>query len=253
MPILLLTRTSDTETHDFCLVMKDAAPAVPGDQVRGVTVREAFEYLKDLTKIHAAFWENPMLGKLDWLNRLHEFEGCRPEVVGQCWDIFLKRFSPSLNKEQLKLGEQFVRKIHHWCAPYQGTTTLVHLDFRPDNFMINDDGTLNAIVDWQLVGEHCGAIDAAFLIGGALELSERRRHEADLVNHYYKMLLSLGVKNYSWDECWRDYRRACLYGVNLVIVASVRVMETERGDRMFTDMALRHFAQALDLDSVGLL
>jgi hypothetical protein len=34
----------------------------------------------------------------------------------------------------------------------------------------------------------------------------RRQFEIPLLRRYHARLVEYGVKNYTWDECWRDYR-----------------------------------------------
>jgi hypothetical protein len=65
-------------------------------------------------------------------------------------------------------------------------------------------------------------------------------------------LTSTGI-DYSWDDCWEDYRRATFAGFSVTVVASMLVQQTERGDEMFTAMAQRHSRHALDLNADQLL
>jgi len=242
----------DMETDDFCIIMEDASPAQQGDEVKGATVAETKEFLKGIAQIHATFWGNPLLAGFDWLNRPHVFEPCDPKLFKQCWDACVMRFSDRMSKEQLTLGEQFGSILPRWREPYPGKTTLVHLDFRLDNLLINSDNSLNMIVDWQLVGEHCGVIDAAYMIGGALPASERRKYEKELAKIYFNELVSAGVKDYSWDQCWLDYRKYSLWGVMIGVVALSLAKVTDRGNQILLDMAVKHLTQALDLDALSL-
>ena len=44
------------------------------------------------------------------------------------------------------------------------------------------------------------------MIGMVFFPENRYMMEKDLVKRYYNNLVNFGVKNYSWDECWYDYR-----------------------------------------------
>ena len=81
----------------------------------------------------------------------------------------------------------------------------------------------------------------------------RRQHEDDLLRAYYDDLVGAGVSDFSWDECWRDYRRATFAGLVMAVGASMLVERTERGDRMFMAMAQRHAEHALDLGATATL
>ena len=59
--------------------------------------------------------------------------------------------------------------------------------------------------------------------------------------------------DYSWDACWSAYRRFSFAGVRMAVIASMIVVQTDRGDDMFMAMASRHAQQALDLDALEFL
>jgi hypothetical protein len=39
-----------------------------------------------------------------------------------------------------------------------------------------------------------------------MDPSERRACEVDVVRAYYDELVRLGVREFSWDQCWSEYR-----------------------------------------------
>jgi hypothetical protein len=41
--------------------------------------------------------------------------------------------------------------------------------------------------------------------------------EKDLIKHYHNVLLKYGVKTYSWDECWYDYKLSALLNLYRII------------------------------------
>ncbi len=57
----------------------------------------------------------------------------------------------------------------------------------------------------------------------------------------------------TWSACWDGYRRHAFGGIVMDVIAAMVVQRTERGDEMFTAMANRHAAHALDLDALDLL
>ena len=66
------------------------------------------------------------------------------------------------------------------------------------------------IIDWQLWGVRLGAEDLAHLLTVFWDPADRRRLERELVQHYHQGLLRHGIKGYTWDDCWHDYRLAIL-------------------------------------------
>ncbi|MHA2156803.1 MAG: hypothetical protein ACXABU_15780, partial [Candidatus Hodarchaeales archaeon] len=41
--------------------------------------------------------------------------------------------------------------------------------------------------------------------------------EKILIEHYYNVLVEQGVKNFSWDECWYDYKLAAIRNLYIPI------------------------------------
>ncbi len=51
-----------------------------------------------------------------------------------------------------------------------------------------------------------GTYDLAYMIGMFGNPEERHNNEKELIEHYHTALLNYGVKNYSYDDCFYDYR-----------------------------------------------
>ena len=96
-------------------------------------------------------------------------------------------------------------------------------------------------------------LDTSYFLGSGLAISDRREHEEALVREYHRRLLALGVEDFTWEECWEEYRRRAFHGVLMAVVASMLVARTERGDDMFMTSLARHAQQILDLEAEELL
>ena len=59
-------------------------------------------------------------------------------------------------------------------------------------------------------------------------------------------LTRLGVQDYGFDRCWRDYRRLAVHGVLMGVFSAMAVERTERGDALFLAMTRGACLQALD-------
>ncbi len=154
--------------------------------------------------------------------------------------------------------QQLIRDFGELIPAYSRGTgtpaTVVHGDFRPDNFLIGQSpaATPLAVVDWQTVGLGLGAADVAYFIGGAFEPERRRVVERGLLEDYRGELTKYGV-TYGADESWRDYSWSTLHGVIISVLATLMAEQTERGDAMLTLMARRHARHALDLGALDML
>jgi hypothetical protein len=176
-------------------------------------------------------------------------------LVSQLLPGFLERYGDAVSAEHRALCERFVASLDAWLAERPGPLGLVHGDFRLDNLLFGEPGSRRAltVVDWQTVAWGSAMADAAYFLGGGLQLEERRVHEQELFEEYLDTLRSHGVKEASPDDCRVAYRQQSLGGVLMAIVASMIVERTERGDDMFMAMLARHSQHALDLSADQLL
>jgi len=91
-----------------------------------------------------------------------------------------------------------------------GNVTLIHGDAHFHNFMYpkdSEDGkSRTVLIDWSLWGLGIGVQDLAYMMSIFWLPDTRHMRERDLVRRYHDTLLRFGVENYSWDDCWYDYR-----------------------------------------------
>ncbi len=243
-------------TGDFVMVMEDLAPALQGDQLAGCSVDQAALALAEAARLHAPRWGDPTLEDLGFLVRPgpESAEGLQA-IYKMLWPGFAERYGDTLDAEALGLSQRLGDRLAAWVL--EGTTplTLVHGDYRLDNMLFgtSEGGYPLAVVDWQTVGLGRALADAAYFMGASLLEVDRRAHEQALLRDYHERLQAGGVRDYSFDQCFHDYRRNTFGGVVMAVVASMIVEQTARGDEMFLAMASRHAAHALDLESEALL
>ncbi|MHA1931913.1 MAG: oxidoreductase family protein [Promethearchaeota archaeon] len=88
--------------------------------------------------------------------------------------------------------------------------TLIHSDAHFWNFFypkdIDNEKLKACLTDWGTWGIGVGCQDLVFMIGIFLPPESRRLMEKDLIKRYYNNLLKFGIENYSWDECYYDYK-----------------------------------------------
>ncbi|HEY9217831.1 MAG TPA: phosphotransferase [Phenylobacterium sp.] len=209
----------DAESGDFALLLEDLAPRRNGDHLAGLSVAEARLAVEGLAQQQASWWESPALARLDWLPFFDD-PSMLPlqDVFIQCWPAYCGFFGEALSPEMRALGERLGPKIRTIMTTLsQAPTTLVHGDFRADNFFF--DGERLTVVDWQIVMRGRGAFDLAYLITGNLDPASRRASEANLVRLYSDTLAAGGVQDYDFEDAWRDYRLCALFGWIWPVVA----------------------------------
>jgi Ser/Thr protein kinase RdoA (MazF antagonist) len=86
--------------------------------------------------------------------------------------------------------------------------TLIHRDAHPWNFLYprNPEQDSVAIIDWHEWEVGLGADDLTETLVLWWEPERRSRLEESLVRRYHHQLIAQGVNNYTWEQCWNDYR-----------------------------------------------
>ena len=239
----------------FVLIMEDIAGARQGDQIEGLTLEQAVLTIEQAVGLHAPRWGDPTLA---------EFAPERPKgdeaaaglgmVYQMMVEPFLDRLGAGLDADIIDFVRELGPLCTTWAMGNDTPRTVVHLDYRPDNFMFGtEDGAPSlVVVDWQTVNHGFAMWDIAYLIGGSFVPSVRAEVERELVDGYLTRMRAAGVE-YDADTAWRDYRLGAVWGVVMTVIATILAAETERGNEMLTVMAQRHGRHALDLDALELL
>lgn len=175
-----------------------------------------------MAQLHAYWWEHPRLG--EGIGKL--FDECELNAfVGEVEKnviSFIDFLGDGLSVERRKIYDQLLTsKYKIWRRLTSATgLTVTHGDAHWWNLLYPRDTDKQRVrlFDWQLWHVDVGARDLAFMIalGG---YSERRGSmEQNLMRRYYESLIERGVRNYTWDECWNDYRWAALRNLNVPVV-----------------------------------
>ena len=239
----------DGDGPDFLLLLEDMAPAEQGDQLAGCSEDVARAAVGQLVGLHAPTWCDESLRTLAWIDELGEeaAEMVRGLYSSQL-EGFLGRYGGRLEADEAAIIERVGASTAVFQRP-RDVFALVHVDYRLDNLLIDTSGDTPAItvVDWQSLTIGSPLADVAYFIGAGLVPETRRPVEERLVRGYHDALVAAGVGDYGWQRCWEDYRRGSFAGFFVTVVASMIVVQTDRGDEMFTAMAKRHSRHALDL------
>jgi hypothetical protein len=237
-------------TQDFVLVMEDLHPAQQGDQLAGCGLEHAQIAMRELARLHGPTWNDEANRQHDWLSQPTP-EGMQllTALYQGVWPGFVERYAERLAPEHLAVAEQLGEHLDVFADSPDDPFALIHGDYRLDNMMFGPDPYPLAVVDWQTVGTGHPVSDASYFIGAGLLPDERRRHERTLMETYREGLEAYGI-DYGRDACWNAYRRLSFAGIRMAVIASMIVVQTDRGDDMFMVMASRHAQQALDLDAL---
>ena len=239
-------------TANVVIVLEDLAPAEQGDQIVGCTVEQAELVMDEAAKLHAPRWGDPALASMPWLNR----PPSGGTVLLLFWDGFLARYREKLAPATIEEGQRLVGAVAALQELRPVVPTAIHGDFRLDNMLFDTSSAVRpvTVVDWQTVHVGSGPQDVAYFIGNAFsDVDQGREQQERLVRRYHDLLVERGVRGYTFDQCWLEYRRHGYASLIMAIAASMLVGRTERGDRMFMAMADRSAQLARDVDTFGAL
>jgi len=249
----------DPSDGSMVLLLEDLTDYQPGDQARGCTLEEAELAIDAAARLHAATWNAQDRENLSWWPRIDGplYSGGIGGGAATAFAPTMEAFASSVAPEVAAAGERFVAAIpwiHETMAT--GPQSLIHGDFRQDNFMFGSkpDHRPFVMLDMQAPIITKSIHDIAYLLTQSMDVDVRRVQEKQLVARYHAALSELGVENYSLEQAWDDYRLAAIHCLEYaVIIAGTLEPGNERG-LQFAEGCLRRSCQAIvDLDCLSLL
>ena len=216
----------------FTLLLEDVSPASQGDQIAGCSVEHARLAVHELARLHAPLFADSELGATPWLNQENVLGQA---LLTQLLPVFLERYGDQVAPEHQEVCRRFIASLDGWVADRRPPLGLVHGDYRLDNMLFGDAAAPRRFVtvDWQTVCWGPVMTDLSYFLGSSLTVEDRREHAETLVREYYDALHAHGVRGFSWEDCWRGYRRESFLGLLMTVAPAVLVERTERGDEMF--------------------
>lgn len=245
------------EEHNFFLLMEDVSAYRMGNQVEGASLEECKLCIDFLVNLHASFWNQ--LGDVDWLPNMSGSDNARNMALGceagwpQLQDIF-GEFVPD-NIEALR--ENYLAAIPNLQAQLdQEPKTLIHGDFRMDNMLFGQEAEHDSllVVDFQGPLKGNGIMDVAYLLSHSAKTEVRREHERELLERYATGIVNAGIKDYSVEKAWSDYRIGVLYAWTVaVVIAGTMDPANDRGYAWMSKMVERNGIAINDLNCLELL
>ncbi|MHA1988783.1 MAG: phosphotransferase [Promethearchaeota archaeon] len=185
--------------------------------------------INSLADIHAYWWDHPKLNDLS--KHAYIFNNLRENSYNEKVPVIFWGSPAYENENDTQLLNRFIKFLGDRISEKRTrllrnifllfpkvaferikgeNITIVHNDAHLGNcFFSNDMKNQNSkaiFYDWQLWGIGAGCHDLAYMIGFCYYPDYRHKWEIDLIRHYHNNLLKRGIKNYSWDDCWYDYR-----------------------------------------------
>ncbi|MCX2931271.1 phosphotransferase [Mycobacterium sp. CVI_P3] len=200
----------------------DGRGATFGYSTRPVSIDTMRKILTGLARLHAAWWADPKLWELSWLQLPLDygspmeayFRAHTPEVVASYLDRPRAAAVPCNIANPKALNDAL------WALQALMASTpscLLHGDPHIGNMFFEKDGT-PGLFDWQILRRGRWAHDVTYAIVTALDVADRRNSEEDLLKHYLAQLEEYGVDAPDFDEAWLEYRRYLAWGLMVWLV-----------------------------------
>jgi hypothetical protein len=191
---------------------------------------ESFLAVEALAEVHAKWWQAPSLGVSVGSHHTAESLGAMVAGIAAQLPRFCDAVGDALSAERREIFERvFGSRLRPWLRLLEPRAlTVTHGDAHGWNFLFpREAGTAAYLVDWQLWHLDVGARDLAFLIALHWYPERRRALEVPLLRAYGECLGDRGVKDYSWEALWLDYRLGCVRNLTIPIVFWSRGLPAE--------------------------
>ncbi len=179
------------------------------------SVETCRESLTQLATLHAGTWHDPRWD-VDWLApRIEPMASIFPiDRLQELLDDGRGPDLPAVLRDAAVLQAAMARTA---AVP---PTCVLHGDTHSGNAYVDADGRV-CWLDWQVTQRGHWSIKVSYHLGTVLDIETRRRHEAELLQHYLDELGSLGVDAPSFDEAWERYTLGFTWGYFLWVITRI--------------------------------
>lgn len=216
--------------RSYALLLEDLSELESMSQLDSGPRDRADVIVSMLGALHAQWWESDRLRAASWLPSSERQSELNTPLVEGGWEMFAEQVVPRVDPDFLPVGERLVRDFAGiFERGAASAATLVHGDFRVENFLFGKAGTPDEVVfiDWQLSGYGSGLRDMAYFVSQGFDPNERREGENDLIETYHAALVANGVTGYSLTQCQEDYRLGLLWSMYAPIIGMMGMAERE--------------------------
>lgn len=188
----------DPRSDRFALVLEDVAGRRHADQLAGCPLDLAEHSLRQLARIHAAWWRSDVLSGLSWVTTFSEPR--RVDNLSQLlrtgWPVLCELLAGRDGLRPVATGEAVLDFLPEAMARLDRLPqTLLHGDPRLDNVMFDAgaDRTPVVLLDWQNVSRGAAVSDVCYFLVQNLSVADFRAHRSDLLAAYHQELVANGV------------------------------------------------------------
>ena len=224
-----LYSNQDKDKGSYVLVLEDFPHHTPGKNTPGATLQQSYLLLDQMAKLHAYWWENPILSEYKFLGSLEEYIKRCTSTLPSCLPRFLRRFGSDIHPDEYSVFEALPERFNEIASPLlDAPQTLVHHDLTLKNTLIHEDNQEIVIIDWQLAYWNTGVRDVSFYVEHSVSPLIRSEHEKDFLRYYWKRLCEEGVCDYPFESLFDHYRRSVFCDLGRIVM--IGGTEGEKGE-----------------------
>jgi hypothetical protein len=245
---------SEPATGRYVLLLEDLAPGRCGDQLASCTLNEAQLALTELARFQASWWNSDRIREYPWLLAPDDptLLPVLQMIYQQSLPNFEAEFGDRVSQEVIDIGRRFGEQLVELGASLSDRPrTVLHTDFRLDNMFFDlADGSPFALIDWQLIQQGLGPGDVTYFLAGNFPIETRREREQELLRTYHDALLQHGVTDYSFEQCWEEYRMSALFFYIFLVTGRQNIdmaVYAGRGQELLDTMVERYTTAIMDL------
>ena len=248
----------DSAAGDGVTILEDLQGKLRiGDQMESPPHAEALKIVEQSAGLHATWWGKADTDELAWIPKTDgPVWAMAPATLQGFWPVYQQNFGHMLTPDLIAAVERTWAQMD-WVFKRFATPpiTVIHGDYRLDNmFFPEREGDPITVIDFQLMARGRGPYDIAYFASQSLDVEQRRATERELVRHYHDTLVAAGVRDYSFDDCFEDYRLATLWcAVYPIGMGGGLAGDSQRHLDLATEVSRRCFTAIADLDAVSTL
>lgn len=166
--------------------------------------------VRALADVHAAWWEQPPWEVIGGSFPDRAEVDRRIQDVQERLALFMNFLGDRLSAKRRNTYQQVLDALPDLYArlTLRRAYTVVHDDIHIGNALYPRDPTVDTVrlIDWQTWHIDLAPKDLAHMMALFRFPEQRKALERPLLERYYNRLCENGVTDYSWDQCWYDYR-----------------------------------------------
>jgi len=187
-----------------------------------LTAGEAKLALRELSKMHAKWWDDQALDEYEWLlrvdndNRMSQYQS-----YDEAWAKMREVVEPALTSAEIQLCSRLSSYHSTLISELKSMpATLRHGDFTFQNLLWDETGEPETVwvIDWQGTGVGPAILDVSWFLGLGVTKTDLHGVGEDYLPEYHNTLIRGGVTGYEYNQLLSDYKRGLLDGLTKVVV-----------------------------------